>query len=79
MQVLVYPLQQMPYSSGRIRELRKQRGLTQEQFARKLGVSWATVNRWERDKTKPSPLAESRLLGLANEEIDAGTRSDTEE
>ena len=38
-------------------EIRLQMGLTQEQFAAKLGVSFPTVNRWENKKTKPSPLA----------------------
>ena len=40
-----------------IRELRAALGLTQEQFAAKLGVTYSTINRWENDKGKPSPLA----------------------
>lgn len=39
-------------------------GLTQEQLAHKVGVSFKTVNRWERGKSKPSPLAMKRLLSL---------------
>jgi DNA-binding transcriptional regulator YiaG len=40
-----------------IKELRKALDLSQEQFARKLGVSYTTVNRWEHKKMVPSPLA----------------------
>jgi DNA-binding transcriptional regulator YiaG len=41
----------------KIRELRSKLGLTQEQFAAKVGVTFSTVNRWESGKSKPSPLA----------------------
>ncbi|MBI3302780.1 MAG: helix-turn-helix domain-containing protein [Deltaproteobacteria bacterium] len=37
-----------------IRELREHLQLTQEVFARILGVSFATVNRWENGKTMPT-------------------------
>jgi len=37
-----------------IRELREHLSLTQEVFARILGVSFATVNRWENGKTVPT-------------------------
>ena len=43
--------------SKMIRKLRTTLGLTQEQFAAKIGVTVSTVNRWEKDKSKPSPLA----------------------
>lgn len=33
-------------------------------MARELGVSFSTVNRWERGKTTPSPLASKSLEGL---------------
>ena len=42
-------------------EIRLEMGLTQQQFAAKLGVSFPTVNRWENKKTKPSPLAIQKL------------------
>ena len=48
----------------RIRENRLKMGLTQEQFAAKLGVSFPTVNRWENQKAKPSPLAYQKLQKL---------------
>jgi len=40
-----------------IRQLRAELGLTQEQFAAKIGVTYSTVNRWENSKANPSPLA----------------------
>jgi DNA-binding transcriptional regulator YiaG len=40
-----------------IRELRLLTGLTQEQFAARLGVTYSTVNRWENSRSKPSPVA----------------------
>ena len=40
-----------------LKKLRQQQGWSQEDLARSLGVSFATVNRWENGKTKPSRLA----------------------
>ena len=37
-----------------IRTLRQNCFLSQEAFAKELGVSFATVNRWESGKTKPT-------------------------
>ena len=37
-----------------IREMRQKCFLSQEAFAKELGVSFATVNRWESGKTKPT-------------------------
>jgi putative transcriptional regulator len=48
-----------------IREIRLALGLTQEQFAAKLGVTFPTVNRWENHKTKPSPLAIQKLKKIS--------------
>ncbi len=39
---------------GDIREIRQKCFLSQEAFAKELGVSFATVNRWESGKTKPT-------------------------
>jgi putative transcriptional regulator len=41
----------------RVKELREQLHLTQEAMAESLGVSFATVNRWENGWTAPSKLA----------------------
>ena len=35
-------------------------------LARNLGVSFATVNRWENGKTKPSRLAQDKIRQVAN-------------
>lgn len=47
-----------------IRDLRTSAGMTQEQFAHQLGVTVATVNRWERGHTAPSQLAKLALNGM---------------
>ena len=48
----------------KIRELRSKLGLTQEQLAAKVGVTFSTVNRWESGKSKPSPLAMRQIEKL---------------
>jgi transcriptional regulator with XRE-family HTH domain len=47
-----------------IRKLRTALGLTQEQFAAKIGVTFSTINRWENGKGKPSPLARCKIEEL---------------
>ncbi|MHC5821597.1 MAG: helix-turn-helix domain-containing protein [Nostoc sp.] len=44
-----------------IRDLRLLTGLTQEQFAATLGVTYTTINRWENGRSKPSPLAMGKV------------------
>jgi putative transcriptional regulator len=44
-------------SADLVRELRFRLGLTQEQFAAELGVTFASINRWENRKVQPSPMA----------------------
>jgi len=44
-----------------IRELRLLSGLTQEQFAAALGVTYPTINRWENGRSKPSPLGMGKI------------------
>ena len=46
-----------PDAAARIQRLRASLGLSQEQFARQLGVSFATVNRWESGRTQMSARA----------------------
>jgi predicted ATPase/DNA-binding CsgD family transcriptional regulator/DNA-binding XRE family transcriptional regulator len=50
-----------PDPAERIQRLRTRLGLSQEQLARQLGVSFATVNRWESGRTQMSARA-SRAL-----------------
>lgn len=40
-----------------ISRLRTRLGLTQEKMAQKLGVSFATVNRWEKGRAAPTGLS----------------------
>jgi putative transcriptional regulator len=51
-----------------IRRLRKKLGLTQEKFARKLGVSFPTVNRWENGHNVPNKFTSKMLDELARKE-----------
>lgn len=51
----------------RIRELRIDLGLSQERFARLLGVSLQTVRRWEIGLTKPLPIISLKLEELQRE------------
>ena len=44
-----------------LKEIRKQLNISQETLARELDVSYATLNRWENNKAKPSRLAMRRL------------------
>jgi putative transcriptional regulator len=40
-----------------VKEVRQQLGLSQEELAHELGVSFSTINRWENNKTVPFKLA----------------------
>ena len=53
--------------AARLRFLRSTLGLSQEQLARRLGVSFATVNRWESGRTQLSPRALAAVAGLEAE------------
>lgn len=46
----------MKFSQAILR-LRKSLNLSQMAFAKELGVSFTSVNRWENEAQKPSPLA----------------------
>lgn len=50
-----------------VKEIRGRLGLSQEQFARLLGVSLQTVRRWESGLTKPWPVFSQRLTELAQQ------------
>lgn len=50
-----------------IKELRNKLGLTQEQFAQKVGVTFPTINNWEKGNRKPHPFLFKRLLEMAEE------------
>lgn len=50
-----------------IKALRAELGLTQVQLAKRLGVSFATVNRWENRQSKPSRLSWAQIERLHEE------------
>lgn len=50
-----------------LRAIRTELGLTQEQLAERLGVSFATVNRWENGGTKPQRAGLAAIRALAEE------------
>ena len=60
-----------------VKKLREELNLTQELLARELNVSFATVNKWERNKTKPLRSIRDRLVefaktkNISNEVLDA--------
>jgi len=49
------------FNRDRIRELRMSMNMTQENFAREIGVTFATVNRWENGRTTPNRVAQKVL------------------
>ena len=50
-----------------LKSLRKELGLSQEELAQRLGVSFTSVNRWENEQTKPSKLARRQIETLCKE------------
>ena len=50
-----------------LRTVRSTLDLTQEQLAERLGVSFATVNRWEGGAVRPQKAAQSAIAALAEE------------
>ena len=50
-----------------IKELRERYGLTQEQFAQKVGVTFSSVNHWENGKRTPLPFLVRRLVEMREE------------
>jgi type I restriction enzyme M protein len=64
-----------------LRAIRAKLDLTQEQLADRLGVSFATINRWEGGVNKPQKAAQATIAALATEAgvemNDSGTDSDS--
>jgi len=55
--------------SEQVKAVRTALNLSQEELAHALGVSFATVNRWENGKTSPSKLAQRQFDGLLDVSI----------
>ena len=50
-----------------IKRVRKELGLSQEQLARELSISFSTVNRWENGKTNPSQMAKELFYSFCTD------------
>ena len=50
-----------------VRGIREKTGWTQEKLAQEVGVSFSTVNSWERGKRNPQPYLLKKLMELAEE------------
>jgi superfamily II DNA or RNA helicase len=63
--------------AAEIKALRSKLGLSQTEFGSRLGVSFATVNRWENGRGKPQPDRLERLRRLVEEQSKARNTSST--
>lgn len=52
-----------------IKEYRKKEGLTQEELVLKLGVSFASVNRWENGHFEPTLRVKRQLQTLIKQSV----------
>ena len=50
----------------KVKKVRSELKLSQEEFAHKLGVSFATINRWENGNYNPSRLAKKAFEDFCN-------------
>ena len=55
-----------------VKEVRRQLSLSQEALARELGVSYTTINRWEKGVSKPSRLAEVQFVSFFEKMLKKG-------
>ena len=58
--------------ADQVKSVRQQLGISQEELARKLGVSFATVNRWENGRTNPIKLARAQFDVFCRKMSDKG-------
>ena len=64
--------------SEQVKAVRSVLNLSQEELAHALGVSFATVNRWENGKTNPSKLAQRQFEQFCEDKkmkVEAGCAS----
>ena len=47
-----------------VKSLRTRLGMTQEQFAKEVGVTFSTINQWENGRRHPQPFLLKHLLDL---------------
>ena len=51
-----------------VKHVREKMGMSQEDLARAINVSFASVNRWENGKTRPNKLALSVFLAFCDQQ-----------
>jgi DNA-binding transcriptional regulator YiaG len=68
--------QELNAFSVQVKAVRLQLKLSQEELAQALGVSFATVNRWENGKTAPSKLAQRQFEQFCNDKRQQGALID---
>ncbi len=56
-------IQRSPFSK-RIRELREARGIVQQELAEQLGISSATLSKWEQSETVPNIYRAQKIANL---------------
>lgn len=63
-----------------VRLTRQKLGMSQEDLARALHISFATVNRWENGKTRPNQLTETVFFDFCKQHgVEPEILNDTEE
>ena len=55
-----------------VKEVRRQLGISQEELAQELGVSFSTINRWENGKTTPFKLARAQFDAYCRKMLSQG-------
>ncbi len=59
-----------------VKRLRERMGLTQEQFALAVGVTFSTVNQWENGRRRPHPFLLKRLMEMESEQAKKAAERD---
>lgn len=63
-----------------VKRARRQKGMSQEDLARALHVSFATINRWENGKTRPNYLTQTVFFAFCKEQgVEVENTDHTEE
>ncbi len=55
-----------------VKKIRRQLGISQEELAHELRVSFTTVNRWENGKTTPFKLARAQFDSFCEKMVEEG-------
>lgn len=58
------------FSNNRIAELRRERGLSQQQLSKEIGTSQANLSRWEKGLNEPSVIECWKLADFFDVSID---------